>query len=325
MKKKLAAVFLFLILLPVVLFLLRGWSLPGGDSAWISTLVTRPWHFFMRAPLVLAFHKTLWLVLRNCGWSPAECIALSSSLAGGVFLAGLWYLSRDWRVWLVVLVSKFSFVFLGHVEHYAWPYALSLWVFVLLQKESEGGVERKWIWALLALATFCHPMVLMVWPGVLWALYPFDRAKATEILVALLIFAGVWNVLMLVGKAGGLPQSVWVLPLFSVGETLARYPLFSWIHFRELLLFHLFTLPIGLVLLLVWGWKEWRGWRGGLILTAGIALLWSLVWHPGMGASDWDLFAWPALFVNLAGGLRWSEKAAGARARPASPAEPGVQ
>ena len=276
MVARLSRWFLFLVLVPSILFSLRSYALPGGDSTWMVSLVTRPWYFFLRAPLVVTFHKIAWWVLGPVGWSPSDSIALVSALAGGVFLLGLYRFTRDPRVWGVVLLSKMTFVFLGHLENYAWPYALSLWVIVLLRESLEEGKPRWPIWTVLAIATFCHPMVLMLWPGVLWAILPMDRPKATEALVTTLVVAGLANLLMIFGKAGGLPQSQWVLPLFEVGDTLTRYPFFSLAHFRELTFFHLQTLTLGAILLARFGWTEWRGWKGGLTPTAAITLVWSL-------------------------------------------------
>jgi len=207
----------------------------------------------------------------------------------------------------VVLLSKFSLVFLGHVENYAWPYALSLWCVVLLRDSSELGKPTWRMWAVLVTATFCHPMVLMLWPGMVWGTYPWNRKKGVEILTTIVVSAVLFNVLLIFGKAGGLPQGKWVLPLFDAEGTFSRYAFFSRQHWTELLGFHVRTLPFGILLLARFGWKKWFGWKGGLIVTVFITLFWSTVWNPGMGQGDWDLFAWPALFVNLAGGWRWSE------------------
>lgn len=307
MKSKILPPVVFLIAVPVVLFSLRSWSEPGGDSVWIASLVERPLYFFIRAPLGVALHKAIWLGLRGWGWSPSDCIALSSAVAGGVFLWGLFRFSRDPRIWIVVLLSKFSLVFFGHVETYAWPYALSTWVFVWLKEYDEGEPRSTLrIWLLLTLAAYFHPMTLMLWPGALWGLWPLERKDLERFLGTLLAATLLLILLLLFGKTGGFPQAVWILPLFEVGETFARYPFFSWAHWIELLRFHATTLPIGLFLLVLYGNREWRGWERALLASAGITLLWSVVWHPGMGKADWDLFAWPALSVNLAGAYAWT-------------------
>lgn len=303
-------IFLFLFIVPLILFQLRGLAIAGGDSDWIVLLVERPLYFFFRAPLVIAFHRMLWLVLGRFGWSPADCVSLSSSLAGGFFFLALFRISRNWRAWLPILVSCLPLLFIGHRETYAWPYALTLWCFYLMREHLKGRVGPFPVYAVLLVATFAHPMVLMIWPGLAWSLSPWTQEKLKPLLLTFVLTFLLMILLLIFGKAGGLPQRMWVLPLFEIGDTLTRYPLFSWIHWKELGWFYLVSMPVGAILFVPLALSEWKGWKGGILVTALLTLTWSVVWHPGMSYADWDLFAWPGLFVNLAVGLAWSERAA---------------
>ncbi len=293
----------FLVLLPMILFQLRWLAFPGGDSGEMANRLKYPWQFFMRAPLVIILNKTIWVILGQRDWLPQECIALSSSLAGGIYFLSLWLLTRDPWVWAVCLLSKSTFIFTGHIENYAWPYALSMLCFVILKKHREGIFPSWCVWATAGVTFFFHPMSLMIWPGLAWGLERWDRARLAEIIGAFVLVVGVFDFFLVVGNVDGFFTRSWFLTL-GAGQ-LCPYSILSWEHWRLLLGFHLFTLPLGMVLL-IWRWRRLvPGWPQGVGLTAVIALIWSVWWCPSMGMEDWDLFAFPALFVNLAGGLSW--------------------
>ncbi len=308
MKKILQVVF-FLIVVPFILFQLRGFALAGGDSAWIVSLVERPIYFFFRAPLVVVIHKCLWLGLRDFGWSPGDCVSLSSCLAGGFFFLALIQISSNWKVWLPIALSCLPLVFIGHQETYPWPFALTLWTLYLLRELLSSRASPFLFFSVLVIASFSHPMVFMVWPGVIWALRPLSQDTLRPLLVSVVVTMGLMIGFLLMGNAGGLPQRKWLLPLLDVGETLTRYPILSWEHWKELGWFYAVSMPFGLILLARFGLRKWHGWIGGVHVTVLVTVCWSIVWHPGMSYDDWDLFSWPSLFVNLAGGLAWSQVA----------------
>lgn len=309
MTNKLPTALFFLGVIPLFLFQFRDLAVAGGDSDWVVALVERPLYFFLRAPLVVAFHRGLWLLLRDWGWSAAECVSLSSSLAGGVFFWGLYSLSRDWRVWVPMMASCLPLLFIGHRETYPWPYALSVWTVVFLRGHLRGQIGPFPLHGTLSIAALAHPMTFMLWPGVLWATRPWSRERLQPFLITSVLVLALFVLLLSFGNAGGFPQRKWVLPVFEVGETMTRYPLFSWIHWRELGWFYLISMPLGAILAARWGLREWRGWLGGLNVVVVTTMLWSVIWHPGMSYSDWDLFAWSGMFMNLAGGLAWGQKA----------------
>ncbi len=250
-------------------------------------------------------HRVLWLGLREWNWTPAECVSLSSSVAGGMFFAALFRFSRSLLVWLPFILSKSVFVFLGHIENYAWPYALSLWAVVILKETLSNRNKPEVCFFLLALAAFCHPMTLMAWPGAIYALYPWSRRVLIVILGSIISTFAVTNILLLTLEPAGHFQRQWILPVFHGEESLSRYGLFSKGHWWEVCVLHALNMPLGICLLSYFTWRKWYGWEGGLILTVCLTVLWSLVWDPTLSFDDWDLFAWPAIFVNLAGGWRW--------------------
>jgi len=295
--RRIVWILLFLVVIPTALFLLRDFGIEGGDSGFLESYVKLNWQYYVRAPLLMAAYQAAWKLFDGYGWSVPDIIALSSSIAGGVFLAGVFALSKDPRVWLVMLISKTSFVYLGHVENYAWPYALSVWCFVLARRCEEWGGKSWPVWAVATLAVFCHPMTLMICPGLLWALPPTCRKRQLEPLIAAIVVVGVTVFFQTFGNYSGFFQPNWILPLFEIGDS----AVFSWAHWSQLFWFFLFSLPIGAVLLLWKGWRGWAGWRGGLIMTVLVTLAWSVVWNPTLGAADWDLFGWPSVFVNMAG------------------------
>jgi len=298
-------VFVFAILVPSIFFQLRHLKPRGGDTADTISRVESPFYFFLHAPLVTVGHRALWLVLRDWDWTAAESVALSSAVAGGAFFGALFLISKSLLVWTPILLSKSFFLFLGHVENYAWPFAISLWV-IVCAKRFDG--RQVWVWisfALLVLGAVCHPMTLMAWPGAVYAFYPWSRKTLIAILTGVILLFGLANFLFLTVETAGHFQNQWILPLTHDEESLNRYGLFSVAHWWEILVLHSLNMPLGILLLLSFGWRKWNGWEGGLILTVCVTLSWSLVWDPTLSFDDWDLFAWPAIFVNLAGGLRW--------------------
>lgn len=297
----------FLGVAPGLLFSLRGFAIPGGDPGEMVDRISFIWQFFLRAPLVVALNRTLWLGLRDWGWSPADTIALSSSIAGGCYFWALFHLSRDPRVWLVCLLSKSTFIFLGHIENYAWPFATSVGCLALLKAVEERRAPSGLMWSCAVLGAFFHPMTLMIWPALVWGLWPLDRHRMVEVAGAFLVVFAVYDFFLLFGNVFGFFQTTWIIPLFEADGRTARYTLFSLDHLAEKSWIFAWTPPLGLGLWIAF--RRWltRPWHQSLALAAGIALLWSVIWYPGQGRNDWDLFSWPAIFVNLAGGIAWAE------------------
>lgn len=295
---------IFLVLIPWILFQLRWLAFPGGDSWEMVNRLVYPWQFFMRAPLVIFLNKTIWVLLQPWQWTAKDCIALSSSIAGGVYFLSLWILSRNPWVWAVCFFSQSTFIFTGHIENYAWPYALSLLCFALLKMHREGKMPSWLVWGAAGITFFFHPMTLMIWPGLAWGLERWDKLHLGEIIAVSVLVVGVFDFFLMVGNVDGFFTRSWFLTL-GEGE-LCPYSILSWEHWRLLLGFHLHTLPVGFALL-IWYWRKLpSGWPQGVSLAAAVALVWSAFWCPSKGAEDWDLFAFPALFVNLAGGVAFT-------------------
>lgn len=291
----------FLVILPMVLFQLRWLAYTGGDTGEMVSRLEYPWQFFMRSPLVIILNKVLWILLRDHGWRPEACIALSSCLAGGVYFLSLWILTRDPWVWAICVFTKVTFIFTGHIENYAWPFALALLCFALLKLHREGRVPSWLVWAAAGITFFFHPMTLMIWPGLAWGLERWDKARLAEIILVSVLVVAVFDFFLVVGNVDGFFTRSWFLTLGA--GMLCPYSILSWEHWQLLLGFHLHTMPVGFVLL-GWKWKQLQpGWQQGVGLTAVIALVWSAFWCPSKGVEDWDLFAFPAVFMNLAGAM----------------------
>ncbi|MCA9434982.1 MAG: hypothetical protein KC978_04310 [Candidatus Omnitrophica bacterium] len=319
MLKKTAWICLFVILVPALLFHLRHLRPSGGDTADTLSRVESSFYLFLHAPMVTAGHRALWLGLDRWNWTPAECVSLSSSLAGGFFFAALFRFSTSLCVWLPFLLSKSIFIFLGHVENYAWPFALSLWAVVVLKESMGQRKGARGCFIFLGLAAVCHPITLMAWPGAIYALYPWRRRTVIVILVAIISLFGLANLLLITLETAGHFQGQWILPLAHGEQPLNRYTLFSSQHWWEVFVLHALNMPLGILLLMYFGWGRWNGWQGGLILTVCLTLAWSMVWDPTLSYDDWDLFAWPAIFVNLAGGWRWAQSRKAPHAPAGSP------
>ena len=123
-------VFIFGAVVPFLLYHLGKFKPVGGDYVDTIGRVLASLYYFAHAPLVTAAHRIAYLAMSDHGWYPEQVVAASSSLAGGLFFAGLWKLSRNWRVWAVMICSSLTLVFVGHVENYAWPYALTFWALI---------------------------------------------------------------------------------------------------------------------------------------------------------------------------------------------------
>jgi hypothetical protein len=299
---------IFGVAVPYVLFQLGPLKPEGGDYTDVLTRVEYKLYYFAHAPLVTAAHRVAYLVLRDWGWWPEEVVAASSSLAGGLFFAGLWRVSRNWRFWAVMVCSSLTLVFVGHVENYAWPYALTFWGLLYLREVFVKGGPTWPVFVLMGLGTFCHPMVAMTGPGILWALYPIPPKVRGEIAVAVIVFSLFTIVSLVTEGAAGFWQEYWLLPLFRGEDSLNRYSIFSFHHLWEWSVFMALSMPLGPVILAHYKWWEWRGWKGGLSVCFLCTFAWSFWWEPGLGPADWDLFAWPSLFLNFAAGLTWVEE-----------------
>lgn len=306
--RKILILLLFFVVIPWLCFHLREYAIPGGDSGEMASRLTHRWQFFMRAPLVILINKSLWAMLRPFDWTTGDCVALSSSIAAGVYFYALFQLTRSPWVWLVCLASKVTFIFLGHVENYAWPYAMAMVCFLALKAtlEHQWSLWRIWFWA--GLATFFHPMMLMIWPGLAWGIRPWNRQRIAQAIAALVLVGAIFDFFLVVGNVDGFFRTSWLLTPNPDPEGVCPYGLFSSDHLLLLFRFHSSTLMVGLVLLIFF-WRSLElGWQQALAMTAGISFLWSVVWCPTQGEWDWDLFAWPALFVNLSGGLAFQNR-----------------
>jgi hypothetical protein len=297
---------------------MRGYRRPGGDSVQAEEFALRsPVMFYVRSPLTVFLHQGVYRWIADpLGLSVTDAVGFCSAAAGGVFVATLFAISRHWLFLLFNLATPFMFIFLGHVEHYAWVNALLAVYFLAVKRHLERGIPL-WpalVWLLLA-AGF-HMLAVFYAPSFLCLLVERERAtrrwrwrptrRQGEIL--LLVFIG-WAGLILAGMyllpAAGLNNGVERLVPLAMSETPSRYyfTFFSLDHLKMWLYFHWMSSPLGLagLALLVWTIRE--RFEKFMLVAVACGLFWTWIWHPDMGRPDWDLFANLALPMNILVGL----------------------
>jgi len=331
MPKRLLRCFLFAVVsvvATIVLFSLRDSRRPGGDSDFAEDIILRNFDiFYLRSPLTIYFNQALYhRILKPRGWSAADpdedrqwrakAVGLSSAMGGGLFVATLVAICPHWLFLLFNLTAPFMFIFLGHVEHYAWVNALLVVYFLAIKRHLENGAPVWVAFGLFLLAASFHMLVLFYAPSFLFVLA--ERNPATgrwrwrhsrHQREALLVMFIAWAVLMalaeillfVAGLDNGLSRLVPVK--FPVGPSHYRFTLFSLAHLKMWLYFHWMSSPLGLVLLILLIRSIRTQFDRFLLVAIACGFLWTWMWHPDRGQRDWDLFANLALPLNILVGL----------------------
>jgi hypothetical protein len=311
-------------------FSLRGARRPGGDTGFAVETATLNFNlFYVRSPLTVYLHQAAYhFIFEPMGRSPEEAIGFCSAVAGGIFVATLVSISTNWLFLLFNLSAPLMFIFLGHVEHYAWVNALLAVYFLAVKRNLENG-RALWpamLWLLLA-ASF-HMFAVFYVPTLLYLLV--ERNEATgrrqwrpslrdrEIVLILLIVWAVWfcgSQMML--RVGGLDNNTERLVPLTQPARPSRYlfSLFSLAHLKMWLLFHWKSSPLGLALLVFLCWTIRTRCEKFLLIGVACGFLWTWMWHPDRAERDWDLFSNLALPLNILVGLllaRFSQRLNGA-------------
>jgi len=305
-----------------LLFALRGFRQWGGDSDFAESIAAQKFQtFYLRSPLTVYLHQAAYhFLFEPLGRSTAEAVGFCSAVAGGVFVSTLVALSRHPLFLLFNLAAPFLFIFMGHVEHYAWVNAVLAIYFLAVRRHLERGAP---LWAaelwLLAAASF-HMLAVFFAPTLLFLLAGRDPLRGRwrwrtprrerEILLAIFVaWALVVSCAQLTLHVGGLDNGLSRLVPLRMPESESRYSftLFSWDHLRMWLYFHARSTPAGLAGLLLLGWLIRGKFQQCLLVAVACGFLWTWMWHPDRGRNDWDLFANLALPLNILVGLVLAE------------------
>jgi len=273
--------------------------------------------FYLRSPLTTYLHQGAYhFVFAPLGWSSGDAVGFCSAAAGGIFVATLLAISSHWLFLLFNLAQPLMFIFLGHVEHYAWVNALLAVYFLSVKRHLENGrpLWHALVWLLLA-ASF-HMLAVFFVPSFLFLLAERDpatrrwrwretRREREDLLMLFIAWAVLLSGLQLTLHVEGLDNGLSrLVPLaWPVGPTHYRFTLFSLDHLQMWIHFHLNSSPLGLVALLFLVWTIRTRFEKFLLVATGCAFLWTWMWHPDFGKRDWDLFANLAVPLNILVGL----------------------
>lgn len=319
---------------------LRGFRMEGGDTSLFLSEAFLPFlegecaTFFFREPLAFALPQ---IVVRTVGahWPKEDVYGLSSCLAGGLFAVVLALASRRPLFWLIMLVNATGFLFLGHIENYAFAYVCAVAVTLLGWRTARTRGALWPVVALWALGVGFHQAVAFMAPGVLALLVERrdgrlrwrgpDRSDTVRCLL-LVIALGLLFVVPTVVSAFHLIKLVtygttgrmieFITPLSEAMDDQAefgsqmgawmRYTMFSAAHLRDVAMFQLWLCPLGLAALGILAVQRRDAGDAFLLLAGGSMFLWSSVWHPHMGWNDWDLWSLMAAPLNTAAALVFS-------------------
>jgi hypothetical protein len=297
-----------------LLFGLRGFRRPGADSGEMMLLISsydEPVYYF-RSPLTFLLHQYSYRVLKTFGWNPSDSIGLCSAVAGGFYVVTLFLFSRH-----------LLFLFVGHVENYAWVNML-LAVYFYLARDYLYG--RRWLFpATLAYVAAClfHMLALFYFPAWLYLFLSVERKQKKVRIVITPNRADLGRILALfVGAAlfvslGPLIAPIIhgldihrsrLVPLFhNPNPTRYFFTMFSLDHARMLLHFIRMESPLGIPLLVLLAWRIRSKWHTFLLIAFLCGFAFAILWHPDMGKNDWDLFSTWAIPLNLLVGLLLAE------------------
>jgi len=318
------------------LFALRECRRVGGDWDFAEQMVAHKFDtFYLRSPLTIYFNQAVYhFVLKPLGWSSpdpeidrqwrAKAVGVCSAMGGGIFVATLIAISTNWFFLLFNLSAPLIFIFLGHVEHYAWVNALLAVYFLAVKRHLENN-SPLWLalgWFLLA-ASF-HMLAVFYAPSFLFLLAEREpttgrwhwRQSRKEREILLIIFI-VWALALCVAQmvlfVAGLDNGISRLVPLSLPDapTHYRFSLFSLAHLKMWLYFHWKVSPLGLVLLALFFRTIRTRFDKFLLVATACGFFWTWMWHPDRGERDWDLFANLALPMNILVGLllaRWTQR-----------------
>lgn len=320
------------ILLTIVLFSLRSFSLDGADRWFFSDLVqSRQIVFFYRSLLTVLIHQGVYYFTQPFGFDGATAIALSSSLAGAIALQTLWKFSRN-PLFLGMNVAAGSFmVFVGHVENYAWVNTFLILSFYWIKQWLENDRPLWPAILFLVLACLSHMLAIFYIPAYLFILYRHRNFNPLEIVLPVLFFSLVMMAANLSGYLQGTDNGLErLVPWFHKWAKNHHFTFMSAAHIKMLAFFHqqaaflgIFPLnlesihlqkywysntlylgiPIELPLLYFWRKRITTDYLRYMAVCTACGIAWTTLWHPDWGPLDWDLFSQFAIPLHLLLGL----------------------
>jgi hypothetical protein len=304
-----------------VFFVLRHHGRPGADSGEMILIISGYAEpvFYFRSPLTVLVHQYAYRLLSQFGWGPADTIGLCSAIAGGFYVVTLLLLSRHLLFLIFNLSAGVVFIFLGHVENYAWVNLLLALYFYQSREYLAGrcGLFRPTL-AYVGACLF-HMLALFYLPAWFYLLLKVERRdgawrihiapQRTEVERILLLFIGAALFLALGALAAPVILGLDVhrsrfVPLFhNPNPTRYFFTMFSLGHARMLLHFILMASPLGIPLLIALAWRIRGKWQTFLLVAFLCGFAFAILWHPDMGKNDWDLFSTWAIPLDILVGL----------------------
>ncbi len=304
-------------------FSLSAHAIPGGDSEEIVLFAQSDYMYYFRSPLAVLLHQVAYKLLHPFGLEAESIIALASSLAGGLYVLALCFISLNPVFLIFNLTAPYIFIFISHVEHYAWVHMLLAWYIYFAYRfvKNKATIVPAVIFYIAACAF--HNLALFYFPSLIFLCAGIKKEQGRlqitrhpalserQVKVALILFVLYFLQMALLPLAfhsslRGLDVGTERLcPLFSNPDPQHyAFTMFSTAHitlyFHFIMMSSPFAIPV-ILFLAPWFLKERFYWF--LLVMTLCGLVWSFVWHPDMGRGDWDLFGSFAIPANVLAGL----------------------
>jgi len=321
--KKLLIYILIFMLATSFFFFFRQYKRPGADSGEIVSFASSSEiMYYYRSPLTVFLHQAAYKILNPFGMSVEDIISLLSSIAGGLFILVLISFSHSFLFLLFNLSAGVMFIFLGHIEHYAWVNMMLAFYFLLSKKFIEGKINIVLLTITLCITCLFHMFAVFYFPTLLYlflnpqkkdgklkCFFPVKK-DIEKVMIVLIIFLLFLTVVPLFLPTRGLDNNLSrLVPLFQNPDPQRYYfTMFSIKHFKLLLYFYMMASPLGLFFLIMLIGRIKTKFHKFMLLAVTCAVFWEFIWHPDMGKLDWDLYSNFAIPLNILVGLLLVEK-----------------
>ncbi len=305
-------------------YLLKPIALQGGDSIELGMRIESQWFwYYFRAPLTFFLHQVAYRILSPFYMNGHEVIAVLSCIAGGLYVVALYQISRHPVFLVVTLLSPYIFIFVSHVEHYAWVSMSLTWFILGIKRYVEGRWTLVPATVFYILSMLFHPLALFYFPALLYVCTRIgwhdgrlrvtkdpgispSHVRAMLLMFVITLLAATSIQLIFREFVCGLGVDKRRLcPLFSNPDPEHYYfTLFSLEHIAMYTYFISMSSPLGVPVVLIalpYVIKK-RFYRFLLVMTV-CGGTWTFLWHPDMHLADWDLIGNFAVPTNILAGL----------------------